>query len=320
MAPVKVTKGRSRLSAAFDDVFEKKGKANEAGIKKAILRAATRHRRASVGQGKYKCILCNKGFSRRATVFDNHFALCVRKNGNPNRYAWDEDPSCWKRNQGPSGVFAPGLDLDNQPVSFHAHSPVDFWSTSLADISLLQLNRDGSGKIDEYNLAMTNYFVKHKEHLDSPQDAVFGFVEVDANGARIEDARVADAEEEMDHTEGEIDYDEADMDLASELSPASIFVQDVVPDSAFFVKGNPVLIAQTATRIPEAAVQGPKVAAKDPQMAAKVVRQEIEVPASECEVTASGKRVCKDMDARGLLTTYEVAPVCFKYPSCTERH
>ena len=121
MAPLTRSKGRSRLSAAFDDVYEKKGKANEAGIQKAIVRAAARNnRRVSGGHGQYKCILCHKGFSRRATIFDNHFAHCVRKTGNPNGYAWDEDPSCWKRNEGPSGVFAPGLDLNNQPVSFES--------------------------------------------------------------------------------------------------------------------------------------------------------------------------------------------------------
>ena len=130
MAPITRTntKGRNRLSAAFADVYEKKGKGNEAGITKAIAKAASRNRRASIGQGKYKCILCKKGFSRRATIFDAHFARCVRKTGNPNKYAWDEHPSCWKRDQGPSGVYAPGLDKHNQPVSFHTTylSSIDF--------------------------------------------------------------------------------------------------------------------------------------------------------------------------------------------------
>ena len=167
---------------------------------------------------------------------------------------------------------------------------------------------------------MTKYFVEHKEHLDSPKDAVFGFVEVDANGAQVEDTEVTDAEEETDHGEEEmhhgeeemghgeqeIDDPDADLDLASEPSPL------FVPDSAFFIKGNPVLIAQTATRIPEAVVQTPKAAVNVPKVPARIVRQEIEVPTSKDGTAAPGKRVCKDMDARGLLTTYEIAPVSFK--------
>ena len=117
MAPTQRLKGHARLSAAFDSVFEKKGTAAGFGIKKATSRAAARAARNASHEGKYKCILCGKGFSRRSTVFDPHFAGCVRKNGNPKQYAWDEDPSCWKRNDGPSGVTAPGLDEFNQPVS-----------------------------------------------------------------------------------------------------------------------------------------------------------------------------------------------------------
>ena len=161
---------------------------------------------------------------------------------------------------------------------------------------------------------MTAYFVEHKEYLDTPQNTVFGFVEVDANGARIEDEEVEDADVTDD--ESEMDRDEEDLDLASEPSPASTFV----PDQAFFVRGNPVLIAQTATRFTETTVQVPKTTIEVPQKPAQVIRQEIEVPASENSNAAGGKRVCKDMDARGLLTTYEVAPVSFECPFCIEQY
>ena len=127
MAPASRLKGHARLSAAFESVFEKKGKNDVSGIKKAASRAAARTARNAPHQGKYKCVLCGNGFTRRSTVFDPHFGSCVRKNGNPNNLVWDEDPSCWKKNDGPSGVIAPGLDENNQPVSSSRQSPYSFF-------------------------------------------------------------------------------------------------------------------------------------------------------------------------------------------------
>ena len=73
----------------------------------------------------YFCALCKKGFSRRGTVKDPHFARCVAKNGNPNNLVWDEHPSCWMRlpdgTRGKSGFIPPGVPqspLDSDEVRF----------------------------------------------------------------------------------------------------------------------------------------------------------------------------------------------------------
>lgn len=65
-------------------------------------------------RGPYICALCNKGFTRRATVKEPHFASCVAKHGNPNHVVWDAHESCWAkrpgRKVGPSGVATPDLE------------------------------------------------------------------------------------------------------------------------------------------------------------------------------------------------------------------
>lgn len=63
--------------------------------------------------GTYICVLCKKGFTRRATVKDPHFASCVKRLGNPKNLPWDAHQSCWSKRgtqePGPSGTVAPGL-------------------------------------------------------------------------------------------------------------------------------------------------------------------------------------------------------------------
>ena len=73
-----------------------------------------RTRRNKVGSGKYKCPICNHSFSRRSTVRDPHFAICVRAHGNPKNLPWDADPSCWHRSDKPSGSYAHGAERANQ--------------------------------------------------------------------------------------------------------------------------------------------------------------------------------------------------------------
>lgn len=62
--------------------------------------------------GEFICVLCRKGFTRRATVKDPHFASCVKRLGNPKNLAWDAHQSCWLKRSiqepGPSGTVAPG--------------------------------------------------------------------------------------------------------------------------------------------------------------------------------------------------------------------
>ena len=56
------------------------------------------------------CALCEKGFTRRNTVKDPHFARCVKRNGNPTGLAWDAHPSCWYPGAtGPSGTTPCGV-------------------------------------------------------------------------------------------------------------------------------------------------------------------------------------------------------------------
>ena len=50
--------------------------------------------------GPYICALCNRGFTRRATVKEPHFASCVARHGNPNQVAWDDHESCWPKKPG----------------------------------------------------------------------------------------------------------------------------------------------------------------------------------------------------------------------------
>jgi hypothetical protein len=57
---------------------------------------------------KFICPLCKKGFSRRQTVFDPHFASCIKKNGNPHGLEWDDDPSCQETREGQPGLFKSG--------------------------------------------------------------------------------------------------------------------------------------------------------------------------------------------------------------------
>ena len=80
----------------------------------AALKVSTQ--RSSSGENKtapYICALCRRGFTRRATVKDPHFASCVRKHGNPNNVAWDDHPSCYTiledGTKGPSGKIPTGL-------------------------------------------------------------------------------------------------------------------------------------------------------------------------------------------------------------------
>ena len=145
---------------------------------------------------------------------------------------------------------------------------------------------------------MTNFFVENKHKMDSPSHPVFNFADLDYD---------AGYDAEYDAEEG--------MDLDSEPSSAST----IVPDTAFFVRGNPVVIANTATGAPEATVPVPQTAFQAPSAAAKIVRREIEVPDSSIKMPAPAKPylkpVSKDMDARGLVT-YEVAPVSFGPSSC----
>ncbi|KAI9704115.1 MAG: hypothetical protein M1836_006976 [Candelina mexicana] len=42
---------------------------------------------------RYECIICGKVLTRRHSV-KQHFPACVRDNGNPNNYSWDDHPSC----------------------------------------------------------------------------------------------------------------------------------------------------------------------------------------------------------------------------------
>ncbi|KAL8674329.1 MAG: hypothetical protein Q9168_001258 [Polycauliona sp. 1 TL-2023] len=62
--------------------------------------------------GQHVCGLCHKGFSRRSTVKDPHFSMCVRKTGNPDDLPWDSHPTCWVKrgdgSSGPSGTIPPG--------------------------------------------------------------------------------------------------------------------------------------------------------------------------------------------------------------------
>ncbi|MCJ1467666.1 hypothetical protein MMC07_006291 [Pseudocyphellaria aurata] len=64
--------------------------------------------------GPYICALCNKGFTRRATVKEPHFATCVAKHGNPHHLAWDAHESCWAkrpgRKVGSSAGAVPGVE------------------------------------------------------------------------------------------------------------------------------------------------------------------------------------------------------------------
>ena len=64
--------------------------------------------------GPYICPLCNRGFTRRATVKEPHFASCAAKLGNPNHVAWDAHQSCWAKKRGrevdPSEIAAPSLE------------------------------------------------------------------------------------------------------------------------------------------------------------------------------------------------------------------
>ena len=59
------------------------------------------------------CAICKKGFTRRATVKDPHFASCVRRNGNPDNVAWDNHPSCHTKladgSKGLSGELPAGV-------------------------------------------------------------------------------------------------------------------------------------------------------------------------------------------------------------------
>lgn len=69
--------------------------------------------------GSYICPLCGKGFTRRSTVKDPHFPICVARHGNPNNIQWDADESCrarrvGRKNSGSSGAtFVPRFQ---QPV------------------------------------------------------------------------------------------------------------------------------------------------------------------------------------------------------------
>ena len=71
-------------------------------------------KRKSGTGGPFICPLCNKGFSRRATVKEPHFGTCVARLGNPHRLPWDAHQSCWAkrpgRRPGPSGTAAPGVE------------------------------------------------------------------------------------------------------------------------------------------------------------------------------------------------------------------
>ena len=122
--------------------------------------------------------------------------------------------------------------------------------------------------------------MENKHLIDSPLDAVFNIVD--------------------DEYEAE-----ADMDLDSEPSSAST----VIPDTAFCIKGNPVVIAETATRVAE-------IAPKAPQTAEKIVRREVELPASGVAMPPPEKAAAKGTDGRRLVT-YEAAPVSIE-PSCIE--
>lgn len=59
--------------------------------------------------GDFKCILCGNEFSRASSIRCRHWAICVRKHGNPGNLVWDQDQSCWpKGRSGPSGIPARG--------------------------------------------------------------------------------------------------------------------------------------------------------------------------------------------------------------------
>lgn len=60
--------------------------------------------------GEFKCGLCGNEFSRASSIKNRHWAICVRRNGNPGSLVWDQDQSCWpKGKSGPSGTLAQGL-------------------------------------------------------------------------------------------------------------------------------------------------------------------------------------------------------------------
>lgn len=60
--------------------------------------------------GEFKCSLCGNGFSRPSTIRYRHWAICVKKNGNPGNLSWDQDQTCWPKGKlGPSGTPARGL-------------------------------------------------------------------------------------------------------------------------------------------------------------------------------------------------------------------
>ena len=50
--------------------------------------ARLKSKSTSTVRAPYICALCNKGFTRKATVKDPHFPSCVGRRGNPDNKAW----------------------------------------------------------------------------------------------------------------------------------------------------------------------------------------------------------------------------------------
>lgn len=76
---------------------------------------AKKHKKAKkrVSGRPYVCPLCNKGFTRRATVKEPHFPSCVARHGNPNHVTWDAHQSCWAKRPGrKAGSSAVALGLE----------------------------------------------------------------------------------------------------------------------------------------------------------------------------------------------------------------
>lgn len=63
----------------------------------------------ATAQNPHICCICGIPYSRRETLRAQHFAACVRSNGNPKGLAWDSDPTCWRQgSDGPSGRRSDG--------------------------------------------------------------------------------------------------------------------------------------------------------------------------------------------------------------------
>lgn len=98
------------------------------------------------------CMICEKGYSRRSSVKEPHFASCVRKNGNPHNYLWDTHPSCWRLNEdGPSGEIAPGTDENGQLIDRYAKWHTQEHAHSAAQLKDTEMENDEGDVAEEVN-------------------------------------------------------------------------------------------------------------------------------------------------------------------------